>query len=109
MQWQIAGPGAPQAPQSAQVGPDGHEADVIVTLPQAPSGQPPVVYTIVSTAAFHYNALTGPSGVTGAEDTQVDLGTPAQIPWTGQGHTALFGIRYNGFNNSFTYTFDGLL
>jgi hypothetical protein len=108
-QWQISGPGAPTTPQAAKLTENGLVGELVLTLPPPPAGQPSVVYTILSTAAFHYDALTGPSGVTGAEDAQADLSQPAQIRWTGQAHTGLFGIRYDGFNNVFLYTFDGLI
>jgi hypothetical protein len=105
-QWQLTGPGAPATPQDSTITPDGHVAQFALPLPP-PSGQSSVLYTIRGTVAFHYEALTGPSGVTGAEDSEVSLNQPAPISWTGQSLVALFSLKYDGFNNVFVFAFDG--
>jgi hypothetical protein len=102
--WFISGPGAPQAAINSPIG--GPSSQVAIPLP-TPQGS--ATYVIRSAVAFKYDSLVRNNGISGAEDSQVDLSQPTSLPWTGQSRIALFSITYDSFNNVFIMAFDGLL
>jgi hypothetical protein len=106
----IVGPGVPAGTVPFQFSADRSTATASLALPPPPSGQGSVPFTIRATVAFHYDGLINPNtgSISGPEDTTVELAAPVTIPWTGQSHSAQFAINYNGFDNVFIMTFEGL-
>jgi hypothetical protein len=101
--WQISGPGAPTGQVPSPAG--GITSQLAVPLP-VPSR--PANYTVFSTVAFAYDGLVRNNGVSGPENSQVDLSAPTSLPWTGQSRVARFSIGYDSFKNVFTMKFEGL-
>lgn len=107
----MAGPGAPTGLIPFQISQDRLTGTAVVSLPTPAQGSNAVPYVVRATVAFHYNGLINPNSgsISGAEDTSVSLGSPVTILWTGPNRAAIFSIQYDGPNNVFTMTFDGLV
>jgi hypothetical protein len=106
----ITGPGVPATPIPFQLSQDLSTATALVPLPSPPSGQSAVQYVISATVTFHFNGLINPNSgsISGEEDAEVILSAPTGISWTGQNRLALFSVHFDGFNNVFLMTFEGL-
>ena len=101
--WLIAGPGAPPAAIEAPI--NGSSSQIAVPLP-VPQGS--ASYTIRASVAFFFDSLVRNNGISGPENTQVDLLLPTTVPWTGQSRIARYAITYDSFSNTFIMSFAGL-
>lgn len=101
--WSLSGPGAPQAPINSTI--TGSVSQVAIPLPTPQSS---ASYTVLSSVAFAYDGLVRNNGISGPENSQVDLSLPTSIPWTGQSRVARFSITYDSFKNVFIMAFAGL-
>jgi hypothetical protein len=104
--FQLVGPGAPTTPAVAVIQPDRRSAVATIALPP-PAGGGLARYQLTGQCAFHYSGLTGPSGVTGPEDTEAEFAQPVPVSWTGHAMTLLVGLRYELTTNAFSMSVVG--